>query len=194
MSPLSIWSWPPSHANGRLCSAVNCFVVLITSAYIFRLLYHSPWSPPQLPKVSKSVLKLMGYSNMLPMVSSVGKRIARRTPSASPRPMASAATMRNEATASAPTASATTSPASAAVWMTSIQSLGCSAHHLIGSITGLGTSAGAMLPVVPSIEEITGPRWPGATECKRLVMSSAHLNTWLPDTGEEPMQLLLATW
>src|SRR5438874_8761479 len=83
-----------------------------------------------------------------------------------------------------PTASATTSPASAAVWMTSIQSLGCSAHHLIGSITGLGTSAGAMLPVVPSIQQTTGPRRPGATECKRVVTSSAHSNTRLPDTGE----------
>src|SRR5207244_12818964 len=109
------------------------------------------------------------------------------------RPMPSAATMRNEATASASTASATTSPASAAVWMTSIQSLGCSAHHLIGSITGLGTSAGAMLPVVPSIEEITGPRRPGATECKRVVMSSAHLHTGLPDEGEQPTQTTFAT-
>jgi hypothetical protein len=55
------------------------------------------------------------YSKRLPIVSSVGKRIARMMNSAIPRPIPSAATTRNEATTSTVEAIATDSTASAAV-------------------------------------------------------------------------------
>src|SRR6266511_3323685 len=88
---LRSWLLNLSHANGRLCCAATCFVVLITSAYILRLSYHSPWSPPQSLKVSKSVSGVIRvYSKRLPMVSSVGKRTRGgrlvRVPDRSPPP------------------------------------------------------------------------------------------------------------
>src|SRR5258708_35988736 len=80
MAILSCESDRSFQANGMPSVLASSFVVLTTSAYSFRLLYHLPWSSPQSLKVSQLVSGEIGYSSTPPMAVVVGKRISRRRP------------------------------------------------------------------------------------------------------------------